>query len=192
VDEVEGLVLRAGVPSDITEITAIYAHAVLHGTASFELCAPDSEEMARRQQELLRHGYPYVVAVSGREVLGYAYAGPYRPRPAYSHTVENSVYVRPDAQGRGIGFALLKQLLQEAELRGFRQMVAVIGDSGNRASIRLHERLGFAHVGTLHAVGWKHGKWLDVVIMQRALGSGAATGPEGQGSAVGVPGTSPG
>lgn len=175
--DVEGVVLRACAPSDVTEITAIYAHAVLHGTASFELSAPDSEEMGRRQQSLLSQGYPYIVAVSGREVLGYAYAGPYRPRPAYAHTVENSVYVRPDAQRRGIGLALLQSLLQEAELGGFRQMIAVIGDSGNRASIRLHERVGFALVGTLHAVGWKHGKWLDVVIMQRALGPGATTGP---------------
>src|SRR5690348_2470052 len=100
---VQGLVLRASVPSDLMEITAIYAHAVIHGTASFELCAPDSEEMARRQQDLVSRGYPYFVAVSGREVVGYAYAGPYRTRPAYEHTVENSVYIRPDAQRRGIG-----------------------------------------------------------------------------------------
>jgi phosphinothricin acetyltransferase len=175
--DVTGLVLRASVSSDITEITTIYAHAVLHGTASFELSAPGSEEMARRRQSLLSQGYPYIVAASGGEVLGYAYAGPYRPRPAYGHTVENSVYVRPDAQRRGIGLALLQRLLQEAEERGFRQMIAVIGDSGNQASIRLHERVGFALVGTLHAVGWKHGKWLDVVLMQRALGPGATTGP---------------
>ena len=188
----KGLVLRACLPSDVTEITGIYAHAVLHGTASFELRAPDSEEMARRQQDLLSRGYPYFVAVSGREVLGYAYAGPYRTRPAYTHTVENSVYVRPDAQRRGIGLALLQYLVQEAELRGFRQMIAVIGDSGNQASIRLHERVGFTHAGTLHAVGWKHDKWLDVVTMQRALGLGATTGPAGQGQAVAAPGTSQG
>lgn len=175
--DVEDVVLRECFPSDIAEITGIYAHAVLHGTASFEVCPPDSEEMARRQQELVSRGYPYFVAVSGREVVGYAYAGPYRPRPAYSHTVENSVYVRPDVQRRGVGLALLQRLLQEAEARGFRQMVAVIGDAGNHASIRLHERVGFALVGTLHAVGWKHGKWLDVVLMQRALGLGASTGP---------------
>jgi phosphinothricin acetyltransferase len=189
VGDVKGLVLRTCVPSDVTAITEIYAHAVLHGTASFELCAPDSEEMARRQQDLLSRGYPYFVAVSGREVVGFAYAGPYRTRPAYAHTVEDSVYVHPDAQRRGIGLALLQHLLQEAERRGFRQMVAVIGDSGNHASIRLHERVGFAHVGNLHAVGWKHGKWLDVVIMQRALGPGATTGPAGEGQAVGLPET---
>lgn len=172
------LELRACVPSDVREITEIYAHAVLHGTASFELSAPDSEEMARRQQDLLSHGYPYFVAVSGREVLGYAYAGPYRARPAYRHTVEDSVYVRPDAQRRGVGLALLQRLVQEAESRGFRQMVAVIGDSANRGSIRLHECVGFAHIGVLHSVGWKHGRWLDSVFMQRALGPGATTGPQ--------------
>jgi phosphinothricin acetyltransferase len=175
--DVTALILRECVPADIAQISDIYSHAVLHGTASFELCAPDAEEMARRQQDLVSRGYPYFVAVSGREVLGYAYAGPYRSRPAYSHTVENSVYVRPGAQRRGIGLALLQHLLQKAQLRGFRQMVAVIGDSGNQASIQLHERVGFTHVGTLPAVGWKHGKWLDVVIMQRALGLGATTGP---------------
>lgn len=173
------LVLRASTPSDIPELTAIYAHAVLHGTASFELSAPDAEEMGRRQQSLVSQGYPYIVAASGSEVLGYAYAGPYRPRPAYGNTVENSVYVRPDAQRRGVGLALLRALVRESELRGFRQMIAVIGDSGNRASIRLHECVGFTHVGTLQAVGWKHGKWLDVVVMQRALGPGATIGPRG-------------
>ncbi|MHB8814502.1 MAG: GNAT family N-acetyltransferase [Steroidobacteraceae bacterium] len=171
------LELRACVPADVREITAIYAHAVLHGTASFELRAPDSEEMARRQQDLLSRGYPYFVAVSGHEILGYAYAGPYRTRPAYMHTLEDSVYVRPDAQRLGIGLALLQRLVQEAELRGFRQMVAVIGDSANRGSIRLHERVGFEHIGVLHSVGWKHGRWLDAVFMQRELGPGATTSP---------------
>jgi L-amino acid N-acyltransferase YncA len=179
VADVDGVVLRACVPADIAGITAIYSHAVLHGTASFELTAPDAGEMTRRQQSVLSEGYPYIVAASGGEVLGYAYAGPYRPRPAYGNTVENSVYVRPDAQRRGIGLALLRELVRESELRGFRQMIAVIGDSGNRASIRLHECVGFTHVGTLQAVGWKHGKWLDVVVMQRALGPGATIGPRG-------------
>lgn len=178
--EVTGLVLRAGAPSDIPQITAIYAHAVLHGTASFELCAPDAREMAERQQNLLSGGYPYLVAVSGGEVLGYAYAGPYRTRPAYAHTVEDSVYVRADAQRRGVGLALLRSLVQEAELRQFRQMIAVIGDSGNQGSIRLHENVGFIRIGTLQAVGWKHGRWLDSVFMQRALGPGAKTEPGSQ------------
>jgi L-amino acid N-acyltransferase YncA len=183
------VLLRDCLPADVPEITAIYAHAVLHGTASFELAAPDADEMGRRQQDLLSRGYPYFVAVSGREVLGYAYAGPYRTRLAYAHTVENSVYVRPDAQRRGIGLALLRHLVQQAQLRGFRQMIAVIGDSGNRASVHLHECVGFTHVGTLQAVGWKHGKWLDVLLMQRALGPGATTGPAGEGQAVAAPET---
>jgi L-amino acid N-acyltransferase YncA len=176
VAEVADLVLRACVPSDIPEITDIYAYAVLHGTASFELCAPDAKEISRRQETLLSGGYPYLVAASGREVIGYAYAGPYRSRPAYAHTVEDSVYVRADAQRRGVGLALLQRLVKEAQLRGFRQMIAVIGDSDNHASIRLHECVGFARIGTLQAVGWKHGRWLDSVLMQRALGLGATHG----------------
>jgi L-amino acid N-acyltransferase YncA len=177
VGDVKGVELRSCIPSDIAALTAIYAHAVIHGTASFELTAPDAEEMRRRQESLVSQGYPYIVAASGSEVLGYAYAGPYRPRPAYGNTVENSVYVHPDARRRGIGLALLQQLVAETELRGFRQMIAVIGDAGNRGSIRLHECVGFTHVGTLQAVGWKHGKWLDVVIMQRALGLGSTQAP---------------
>ncbi|HEY1891506.1 MAG TPA: GNAT family N-acetyltransferase [Steroidobacteraceae bacterium] len=171
------VVLRLSLPSDIAAITDIYAYAVRHGTASFELCAPDTQEMARRQESLLSKGYPYLVAESGREVLGYAYAGPYRPRPAYAHTLEDSVYVRADAQRRGVGLALLRRLADEAEARGFRQMIAVIGDSANQPSIRLHECVGFIHTGTLRSVGWKHGRWLDSVLMQRTLGLGATADP---------------
>lgn len=169
--EVAGLVLRPCVASDMPEITDIYAHAVINGTASFEYRAPKTTEMARRIQTLLSDGYPYLVAESNHEVLGYAYAGPYRSRPGYKYTVEDSVYVRTDAQRRGIGHALLQYVLQEAQARGFRQMIAVIGDSGNQGSIRLHESVGFVHCGTLRAVGWKHGRWLDSVLMQRALDS---------------------
>jgi L-amino acid N-acyltransferase YncA len=173
----KSLALRAALPRDIPAIADIYAHAVLHGTASFEVEPPDAEEMARRQERLLLAGYPYLVAASGHEVLGFAYAGPYRTRPAYAHTVESSVYVRPDRQRRGIGLALLQRLVQEAQRRGFRQMIAVIGDSANQGSIRLHERLGFVPAGTLRAVGWKHDRWLDTVLMQRALGPGATAVP---------------
>lgn len=175
--DVAEIVLRPCLPSDIAEITDIYAYAVRHGTASFELCAPDTQEMSRRQENLLSKGYPYLVAASRGEVLGYAYAGPYRPRPAYAHTLEDSVYVRADAQRRGIGLALLRRLVDEAQARGFRQMIAVIGDSANRPSIRLHECVGFIHTGTLRAVGWKHGRWLDSVLMQRTLGLGATAEP---------------
>jgi L-amino acid N-acyltransferase YncA len=168
----EPLEIRPSRPDDIPAIAAIYAHAVRFASASFELEPPSEEEMARRREALVSAGYPYLVAEAAGRVIGYAYAGAYRPRPAYASTVENSVYVAPDAQGRGAGRALLARLVAEAEALGFRQMIAVIGDSENRASIRLHAALGFAHAGTLRSVGWKHERWLDSVLMQRALGPG--------------------
>jgi L-amino acid N-acyltransferase YncA len=173
--------LRAAVARDVPAIAAIYADAVLYGTASFEMVPPGAEEMAQRQERLLAGGFPYLVATDDSDVLGFAYAGPYRARPAYAHTVESSVYVRAGRQRRGIGLALLQRLILEAQERRFRQMVAVIGDSGNKASIRLHERLGFIHAGTLRAVGWKHDRWLDTVLMQRSLAPGAAAPPESHG-----------
>lgn len=169
------LLLRDSDAADIPAITAIYRREVLHGNASFEIVPPGEDDMAARRAALLAAGYPHIVAACGGEVAGYAYAGPYRPRPAYGATVENSVYVHPDHRGRGVGLALLGRLIAEAEARGYRQMVAVIGDSGNRGSIALHERLGFRRVGTLRSVGWKHGRWLDSVLMQRALGRGDST-----------------
>ena len=170
--------LRPCEPGDVPQITAIYAHAVRHGRASFELEPPDKAEMERRRDALVGAGYPYLVAELSGAVVGDAYAGAYRPRPAYSGTVENSVYVAAAHHGRGLGRLLLAHLIEEAERRGFRQMVAVIGDSANLASIRLHERLGFTHVGTLRSVGWKHERWLDTVLMQRALGIGDGAPPE--------------
>ena len=167
--------LRDCEPGDIPAITAIYADAVLNGSASFELEPPDEREMAARRAALLAAGQAYIVAVSRGELAGYAYTGAYRPRPAYAATVENSVYVKPGFHGRGIGRALLERLVLETERRGFRQMIAVIGDSANHASIRLHESLGFRHAGVLASVGWKHGRWLDTVLMQRALGPGDST-----------------
>ncbi|MEX2643091.1 MAG: N-acetyltransferase family protein [Acetobacterales bacterium] len=169
------LLLRASRDADLPAITAIYGHAVRHGRASFELQPPDETEMAARRERLLQGGFPYVVAELDGEVAGYAYAGPYRPRPAYGATVENSVYVREDRQGCGIGLALLLRLVEEAEKAGFRQMIAVIGDSANQGSIRLHERAGFDLIGTMRSVGWKHERWLDTVMMQRALGPGDGT-----------------
>ncbi|WEX89905.1 GNAT family N-acetyltransferase [Sinorhizobium garamanticum] len=157
---------------DIPAITAIYAKAVRFGTASFELEPPTEAEMAARREALVAAGYPYLVARLQGEVAGYAYAGAYRARPAYRGTVESSVYVRDDAQGRGVGSGLLAGLIHEAEIRGFRQMVAVIGDSANLTSRRLHEKLGFELVGILKAVGWRHQRWLDTVLMQRAIGPG--------------------
>jgi L-amino acid N-acyltransferase YncA len=162
--------IRPARPSDIAAITRIYGHAVRHGTASFELDPPDEAEMARRQDALIAGGFPYLVAQAGGEVLGYAYAGPYRARPAYRFSVEDSVYIAADAQRRGLGRLLLARLIAESEARGYRQMIAVIGDSDQPASIALHTTLGFRLIGTLQAVGFKFDRWLDSVLMQRPLG----------------------
>ncbi len=169
--------VRPALPADIPAIAVIYAHAVRHGTASFELDPPDETEMARRMAALRDADYPYLVAQEDGVVLGYAYAGPYRPRPAYRNTVENSIYVSPDARRRGVARALLDALIAECESMGFRQMIAVIGDSQSAASRGLHESLGFRLVGIAEAVGFKHGRWLDQVLMQRALGPGTSTPP---------------
>jgi len=169
--------IRPARSEDIGAITAIYAHAVEHGTASFEVEPPTETEMARRMEALVTGGFAYLVAELDGSVAGYAYAGPYRPRIAYRYTVEDSVYIRPDAQNLGIGRLLLTDLISEAERRGFRQMVAVIGDSAQLPSIALHRSLGFNPVGTFANVGFKHGRWLDSVLMQRSLGEGARTLP---------------
>jgi L-amino acid N-acyltransferase YncA len=162
--------IRPARAEDIPAITRIYGHAVRHGTASFELEPPDEAEMLRRQQALLDGNYPYLVAELNGAVAGYAYAGPYRSRPAYRFSVEDSVYIATDMHRRGVGHALLQRLMAEAEARGFRQMIAVIGDSAQTASIALHERAGFRPVGTLRSVGFKFDRWLDTVLMQRGLG----------------------
>ena len=164
-------------PADIPSITRIYAHAVMHGTASFEIEPPDEIEMARRQRTLIDGGYPYLTAAIDGAVAGYAYAGPYRPRPAYRFSVEDSVYVDAKAQRRGLGRALLSRLIEQAERRGYRQMIAVIGDSSQTPSIELHRALGFHLVGTVENVGFKFDRWLDTVLMQRALGDGSTTKP---------------
>jgi L-amino acid N-acyltransferase YncA len=169
--------IRPAVASDIAAIARIYAHAVIHGTASFEIDPPDEAEMARRHQAIAGSGYPYFVAEAAGAVVGYGYAGPYRTRPAYHWTVEDSVYIAPDAHRQGIGRALLERLIVESAQRGFRQMIAVIGDTANVASIELHRALGFAMTGTLISVGFKHGRWLDTVLMQRALGPGDGIEP---------------
>ena len=162
----------------VPAITAIYAEAVVHGTASWELDPPDTVEMARRMTDIQARGYPYLVALSGAQVAGYAYASAYRPRPGYRFTVEDSVYVAPAWQGHGIGRRLLAALIDATTRLDYRQMVAVIGDSGNSASIALHKALGFTHAGLLRSVGFKHGRWLDGVLMQRSLGPGDASVPE--------------
>jgi len=163
--------------SDVPTITRIYAHAVTTGTASFELYPPDEAEMTRRMRAVLEGGFPYLVAEEGGTVVGYAYASFYRTRPAYRFTVEDSVYVAPDAQRRGVGRALLIGLIEACTALGFRQMIAVIGDSNQAASIGLHRACGFDHVGNLRNVGWKFDRWLDTPLMQLALGAGAAAPP---------------
>ena len=170
--------IRPATPTDVPAITRIYAHAVKHGTASFELEPPDEAEMARRQRTLVDGGYPYIVAEIDGTLAGYAYAGPYRPRPAYRFSVEDSIYVDPSAQRRGVGRVLLEHLIEECERRGFRQMIAVIGDSAQAPSIELHRALGFRMIGAVENVGYKFGRWLDSVSMQRALGAGATTKPD--------------
>jgi L-amino acid N-acyltransferase YncA len=169
--------IRDSISDDIPAIRAIYAHSVQHGAASFELEPPDEAEIARRRAAVLAGGYPHIVAEDAGRVLGYAYAGPYRSRPAYRFTVENSIYVSVDAQRKGIGRALLPALIERCEAAGFRLMVAVIGDSANLPSINLHAAFGFSHAGLLPNVGWKHNRWLDSVLMVRPLGPGASEPP---------------
>ena len=172
-----GTVIRPATTADLPAITEIYAEAVATGTASFEVVAPDQGEMEHRFARVSSGGFPYLVAERAGTVLGYGYVSAYRERPAYRHTVENSVYLAVDARGQGIGGALLRRLIDDATILGFRQMIAVIGDSANEASIRLHKAAGFELIGTLKDVGYKHDRWLDTVIMQRALGPGATTPP---------------
>lgn len=165
------LVIRESREADIAAIQAIYAEHVLHGTATFEEVPPDSAEMARRREAIVAIGLPYLVAEEGGRIIGYGYAGTYRPRSAYRFTVEDSIYLAPDCTGRGVGSALLGELIARSTALGMRQMIAVIGDSANRASVRVHERHGFQLTGVLTNVGLKFGRWLDTVIMQRSLGS---------------------
>lgn len=171
------LVVRRCTEQDMPQVRAIYALEVREGTASFELEPPTLDDMTARFAAVDAAGLPYLVAEQEGRIAGYAYAGPYRPRPAYRHTVEDSVYVARWARRQGVGRTLLEAVIQRATEQGMRQMVAIIGDSAHAASIRLHAQAGFRLVGTLEHVGWKFGRWLDTVIMQRPLGDGAATPP---------------
>lgn len=166
------LIVRASTEADVARCAEIYGHHVLHGTASFEVDPPDFAEMAKRRAAVIDLGLPYLVAERDGTVVGYAYAGLYRPRPAYRWAVENSIYIDKDSRGQGIGKALLPPLIDLCTEAGRRQMIAVIGDSQHTASIRLHEACGFAMVGTFRSIGFKFGRWLDSVLMQRALGPG--------------------
>jgi L-amino acid N-acyltransferase YncA len=175
------LAIRAARENDLPAIADIYADAVLNGTSSYELDAPSLDEMRRRYRSLADGGFPYIAAEVDGAVAGYAYAGPFRPRPAYRFVVENSVYVAPAAKGRGIGRALMQRLIAEATRLGFRQMIAVIGDGHPAsASVRLHEALGFRHSGRLDGSGFKHGRWLDTAFMQLAMNGGSTRLPDAE------------
>jgi len=173
-----GPLVRAARDEDMSAVVRIYGHHVRHGLASFEEAAPDLAEIMRRRADVVSRGLPYLVAEREGRVLGFASAGPYRPRPGYRHTVEDSVYVDESALRQGIGRALLAAVIARCTELGYRQMVAVIGDSGNASSIGAHLALGFREAGRLASVGYKHARWVDIVIMQRALGPGATTPPE--------------
>lgn len=172
-----GLRIRPVREADLEAVVAIYAHHVHHGTGTFELEAPDAVEMARRRDDVLAKGLPWLVAEHDGGVVGYAYANVFRPRLAYRYCLEDSVYVHPAAVGRGAGRALLAELIARCTAHGARQMLAVIGDAANLGSIGLHGACGFVPCGRFEAAGWKFGRWLDVVLMQRALGPGASTPP---------------
>lgn len=170
--------IRAAVAGDLSAIAALYAQEVRDGVATYEYEAPDEAEMTRRWQAVLAQGYPYLVAEVDGLFAGYAYASSYRARDGYRWTVEDTVYVQPGFQGRGIGRSLLQRLIADCEALGFRQMVAVIGDSSNTASVALHEHLGFQIVGVFNGLGRKQGRWLNTVQMLRPLGPGAASPPQ--------------
>jgi L-amino acid N-acyltransferase YncA len=172
------LLIRPGAADDVSAATAIYAHHVRYGSASFETVPPDAAEMARRRDAVLAAGWPWLVAEREHQVVGFAYAGTFRPREAYRYCVEDSLYVADDARGQGVGRCLLAELIGRCEAAGARQMLAVIGDSANAASIGVHRALGFESAGLLRSSGWKFGRWLDVVLMQRPLGAGDRMPPE--------------
>ncbi len=175
------VLIRPSTDADVPAITAIYAWNVQNGLGTFEEIPPDEAEMGRRRAAFLDRGLPYLVAELDGEVLGYAYAGAFRPRAAYRYTVEDSVYVSPDAIGQGVGRAVLTEVLKTCEALGVRQVMAVIGDSGNAASIGLHTALGFEPAGICRSVGFKHGQWVDTVWMQKSLNAGDATLPDAPG-----------
>ncbi len=172
------IALRPATADDCRAIAGIYAHHVLNGLASFETDPPDADEIVHRHLSITNAGLPYIVAEQDGAIRGYAYAAPYRPRPAYRYTVEDSVYVAPDAGGSGIGSLMLAYLIDDCTARGYRQMIAIIGDSANAPSIGLHAKHGFRKIGVLDSVGFKFGRWVDSVIMMRSLGGGGARPPD--------------
>lgn len=178
------MIIRPAAPEDSGALAAIYGWHALNGTGTFEEAAPSAAEMEARRAAVAAHGLPYLVACDGGRVLGFAYAAPFRPRSAYRFTVEDSVYIAADERGRGVGKALLSDVLKACTALGMRQMVAVIGDSANAASVGLHRALGFELAGTGRSLGFKHGRWLDVVWMQKALNGGDCGSPTGSGLAL--------
>lgn len=171
--------IRSAQPADLPAITEIYRDAVLHGTATYEIDPPDLTEMTNRFHSLTSDGFPYVVAEQDGEVIGYAYASYFRARPAYWWMVEDSIYITPAAKGKGLGKVLIQRLIDDCTALGFRQFIAVIGDGHEgSASVRLHSKAGFRHCGKIEASGFKHGRWLDTVLMQLDMNGGAATLPD--------------
>lgn len=177
---VNTILIRASHDADLPAIAQVYGHHVLHGTGTFETTPPSVEEMATRRADVLAKGLPWLVAEVDGLVQGFAYGNWFKPRPAYRYSVEDSIYLAPQATGRGLGRALLAELLAQLEVRGIRKVMAVIGDSANAASIGLHTALGFERVGVVRACGWKFGRWLDIVLMERSLGWGDRTPPQDQ------------
>jgi phosphinothricin acetyltransferase len=175
------MLIRPAAATDADALAAIYGHHVLNGFGTFEEVPPPPSEMDERRRTIAGHGLPYLVAEADGRVLGYAYAAPFRLRAAYRYTVEDSVYIAPDAVGRGVGRAVLSAVLDACQVMGLRQVVAVIGDSGNAASIGLHGALGFQHAGVGRSVGFKHGRWVDIVWMQKALNGGDGGAPDAPG-----------
>jgi L-amino acid N-acyltransferase YncA len=169
--------IRPSEDRDLAAITAIYSHHVLHGTGTFETTPPTQEDMAARRSDVLSKGLPYLVAEANGQVLGFAYCQWFKPRPAYRFSAEDSIYLHPDAAGKGLGKELLAVLSAQAEAAGVRKLIAVIGDSANLGSVGVHRSRGFNHVGTLKSCGWKFGRWLDVVLMEKSLGEGDTTPP---------------
>jgi len=172
-------IIRPSTEQDLGAITEIYAHHVLHGTGTFETEPPTQADMALRRADVLAKGLPYLVLEKDEKVLGFAYCNWFKPRPAYRFSAEDSIYLAPDAAGQGLGRLLLGELMAQAERAGVRSMLAVVGDSANAGSVGLHRSAGFSHCGTLVSCGWKFGRWLDVVMMQRALGNGDRSAPGG-------------
>lgn len=170
-------ILRTSLSSDLSAITAIYTHHVLYGTGTFEVTPPTEQDMAARRDDVLAKGLPYLVLEEAGEVVGFAYCNWFKPRPAYRYSAEDSIYLAPAALGRGLGRLLLVELMAQAERAGVRKLIAVIGDSANHGSIGVHRSCGFEHIGTLSDCGWKFDRWLDVVMMDRAIGMGSSTPP---------------